>query len=589
MLVTDLTQSPDLRVLGTARLYQILDEMGRLDGQTTSFEVIQAVAQKARVTNALVGSFVKAGETIRISARLQDTSSGEVIASERVEGQGEDSILSLVDALTQRIRSRYETSGPVAMTLDRDVKDVTTSSLRAYKEYVEGVRLHEQGREREEAFDLRDHLSPRERHYIEGFYHSLDPKTMEESVAAYETAVALFPDHSSARNNLAGGLMALERYDEAIEHLETLRQRGMAFPGTYSTLAKAYVSLGEYERGFVVLDEYVKANPENASGRVSLAQFLMVWGRYDDASEELEWIFQLEPDNTFAEFGRFALAVLEEDWPRAEATAARLKQAEEPFGQWMGGVGEASNLLYRGRSADALEVLEATAMSSQRIPVFAARTRLIEGATLANMERWSEALEVFTRLADEATSPGERAGAQFFTAVCLHALDRPNQAAIARGKFDEFWRELPQPIIDRQGPAYEGWYQLVQGNRAAGVELLQEADERLPKGSMGEDDPAARIWFELGRAHFEDEDLQSAETRFRQVVNAGSRRLFAPFEFVRSLDYLGRISEARGDEAAAIRYYRRYLDYWGGGDIDPDRVAAARDWLASHSPTASSR
>ena len=627
MLVTDLTQSPDLRVLGTARLYQILDEMGRLDGQTTSFEVIQAVAQKARVTNALVGSFVKAGDTIRISVRLQDATSGEVIASERVEGQGEESIFSLVDALTQRIRDRYQIGGPVAGDLNRELKEVTTSSLKAYKEYVEGFRLHEQGREREavphlqkaveldpefamawiklsvstsnlqertkareyaqKAFDLRDRLSARERHYIEGFYHYLDPKSIEESVAAYQKAVTLFPDHTSARNNLAGGLMSLERYDEAIEHLEKLRQRGMTFPGTYSTLAKGYAAIGQYEKGFAVLDEYVKANPENASGRTGLAQFLMAWGRYDDARAELERIRELDPGDTTAAYIELSLAVLEDDWSGAEAHAQRLQASSEPFGRWIGGVGGAVSLLYQGRGAAALELFEATASASDRIPIFAFRARFIRAATLANLGRWSEALAVFSRLTEQAPTPAERAGPQFFEAICLLVLERPDEAAAARAKFDEFWRHLPQPIVDRQGPAYEGWYQMAQGNRAAGIELLEKADDRLPKGSMGEDDSAVRIWYELGKAHFEDEDFEAAGSRFEQVVTAGSRRTFAAIEFVRSLDYLGQIHASRGDAASAAPYYRRYLDHWGEGDIDADRVDAVKDWLASRSPSAS--
>ena len=47
--------------------------------------------------------------------------------------------------------------------------------------------------------------------------------------------------------------------------------------------------------------------------------------------------------------------------------------------------------------------------------------------------------------------------------------------------------------------------------------------------------------------------------------------------------YLGRIAEEQGDTASASRYYGRFLDYWGDGDVDRDRVAAVKDWLANHS------
>lgn len=86
MLVTDLSQSPQMEVLGTDRLYQILKEMNRLDERVTSFDVVQEVAQRANVTTVLLGNFVKAGESIRISVRLQEAKSGKIVTSEKVEG-----------------------------------------------------------------------------------------------------------------------------------------------------------------------------------------------------------------------------------------------------------------------------------------------------------------------------------------------------------------------------------------------------------------------------------------------------------------------------------------------------------------------
>ncbi len=44
MLVTDLSQSPNLRVLSTDRLYQILSDMNKLEERITSLDVVQEVA-----------------------------------------------------------------------------------------------------------------------------------------------------------------------------------------------------------------------------------------------------------------------------------------------------------------------------------------------------------------------------------------------------------------------------------------------------------------------------------------------------------------------------------------------------------------
>ena len=126
MLVTDLSQTPGLRVLTTAQLHQILTDMGTLNAPTVTLQMIQAVAREAQVGRALVGSFVKAGDRIRIQAQLQDTTSGEVVAAERVEGPGEASLFSLVDDLTKRIKARLEIpAGAKALAdVDRDLEQV---------------------------------------------------------------------------------------------------------------------------------------------------------------------------------------------------------------------------------------------------------------------------------------------------------------------------------------------------------------------------------------------------------------------------------------------------------------------------------
>ncbi|MCG6923938.1 MAG: hypothetical protein LJF30_01235 [Acidobacteria bacterium] len=130
MLVTNLSQSPTLRVLSTSRLYQLLDELGQRDAPAISAEVVGEVAGRADVATALVGSFVRAGSQLRIQAQLHDPVGGEVLASERVEGDVEEGLFSLVDELTGRIRNRLELQA-LAEVADHKLEDVTTSSVDA--------------------------------------------------------------------------------------------------------------------------------------------------------------------------------------------------------------------------------------------------------------------------------------------------------------------------------------------------------------------------------------------------------------------------------------------------------------------------
>jgi len=118
-----------------------------------------------------------------------------------------------------------------------------------------------------------------------------------------------------------------------------------------------------------------------------------------------------------------------------------------------------------------------------------------------------------------------------------------------------------------------------------GEEDYQAALEILSKGaSTGPSAPGTRA-FLRGYAAFQSGDAEDAAEAFAEV----GQRLFGiefpfrgnPVFYVRSLFYLGEVSVARGDEAAAAAYYERFLDFWGGADWDVQAVARARERLES--------
>ncbi|HET9704518.1 MAG TPA: serine/threonine-protein kinase, partial [Vicinamibacterales bacterium] len=162
MVVTDLSQSGDIEVVGTDRLYGILAEMKRQDDRVLTPEVISAVAERTGVNRVIVGSYMKAGDAIRINVRLQDAKTGRIESSERVDGPNAAALFAMVDDLSRRIRAKFErvTVGTNLLTqpraaeeggLDRGLGDVTTSSIDAYRLYAEGVNLHERFLENEAA------------------------------------------------------------------------------------------------------------------------------------------------------------------------------------------------------------------------------------------------------------------------------------------------------------------------------------------------------------------------------------------------------------------------------------------------------
>jgi len=619
MIVTDLSQSPELRVLSTARLYQLLEELGHRDDATTSAEAVKAVSRRAEATVALVGSFVRAGPLLRIQAQLQDPASGEVIASERVEGDAESSLFSMVDELTHRLRARL-TPPSAEMASERELKQVTTASIEAYKLYAEGMSLHVQLQEREalpyfekalhadpnfamalaklsvihtnlgdiekgreyaaRALEHSERLPPAERHYIEGRYYSLDPTTYERAVKAYQAAIDSAPDELAARNNLAQLLIGLRRYPEAIVHLEELRRRGQTFPGAYGSLAEAYMAEGRADQAQAVLEDYVRKNPEQASGHAYLASLLLARGRYDEARRSFELARELDPEGVEAAGGLFAVAVLQERWPEAEKAARELEGSKSAKLHWVGGTGRLALMMYRAQLTKARgfmdEALRQTEARDRRAQIRYARASLE-----ADAGKPEAALAEVGRLLDEAPDrPEVLVGGRARQVLVLEQLGRRAEAAKARAALGELLKRLPAPLAESVAPQVDGMRAFLRGEYAKARTLLAQAEAALPEATMGPDDRRVEVLYWLGRAAWEDGQPEQARQALRRVVE-GPDRVFNPVPFVRSLALLGQIEEKLGRPAEARALYERYLDYWQDGQMDREQVDRVRKRLAS--------
>jgi hypothetical protein len=64
------------------------------------------------------------------------------------------------------------------------------------------------------------------------------------------------------------------------------------------------------------------------------------------------------------------------------------------------------------------------------------------------------------------------------------------------------------------------------------------------------------------------------------MVDSYAERSMWPLEYVRSLYFLGKIHLEQGSTAQARDYLQRFLDHWGAGEIDHERVDEARELLA---------
>ncbi|HTK28556.1 MAG TPA: protein kinase [Vicinamibacterales bacterium] len=634
MLVTDLSQSPDVEVLGTDRLVQILTAMHRQDDRVISFDTVQELARRAGVRSVLLGSYVKAGDTIRINMKLQDAASGRLLTAERVEAVGEANLFPTVDDLTRRIKAKFAvpavdptrsliaSPGAVAAGtgtgIDRDLKDVTTSSIEAYRYYADAISLHERFREREalipfekaieidpgfamalaklsvvegnlghdnkqeeyaqRAFDHRDRLSMRERYYIEGNYYSRGPDTFMKGIEAFKKAVELYPDNASAMHNLAVDYDRLQQFSRSIPLYEELRRRGTTTTVTYTNLSYAYGAMGEFEKGRQVLNEFLGHSPESARANLAMGDLLAGAGKLDEAAAAYDRAAALEPGSLDPDAGRVRLAILEQRWADAQELLAKFHKSPDPMWRARGETMQSWIRLYQGRVAEALQALRSgIEVLGPKGSSTSASLHNTAARILLDSNKPAEALVEARRALDDARgATGEPILSTELTARAVMRLGRRDEAFETADALARRLEALASTSIRSRRLLLAGQLALDAGDTDGAIRQLQQAEAAL----LPNEGPQVDTWSALGAAFMRAGNAAEAMARFKRVAAAGASRLDDPIAYVRSFYFLGQLEEKDGQRDTATENYRRFVEYWKNGDLDRERVADAQKRLA---------
>ncbi|HUL72130.1 MAG TPA: protein kinase [Vicinamibacterales bacterium] len=634
MVVTDLSQSPDMEVLGTDRLYQILASLKRQNDAELAFDTVREVARLAGVQHVLTGDYVKAGETIRINITLRDAASGRILTADHLEAAGEANLFPTVDDLTRRVQTHLASAAPnptpvfqapgarsasVGSGLYRDLQDVTTASIDAYRAYAEGVAFLESGRpadaeprfleaikidpdfalamarlaaaennlrrpdQRSEyakaALDRSNRLPTRDRYYLEGFYYTNDEDSVERGIEAYKKLLALAPDHYAGKHNLANAYSAIEQYAEAARLGEELRRSAFVLPISLNNLALAYAHLDRGDDAMNVVAESERRFPGTALTARQRGDVSTMLGRLDDAAAAYGRAVSASPNDPTSATDRMAIAILQGRWQDAQAEVDTLSASSDPFVSFA--LTEARCLLdlYRGRSATALRGLDAaTKRPGPWGATFDAELHVMAARVYLQLGRPAEALthaDAARRHAGDALlTPG--AFGRMYTALALTRLGRAPEAKPLAD-------QLAARAAIAEGPRMKRFVNLLAGSLArdrrdlpAALTALTEAERLMPpRSNTGPPPPQPEVWFALGSAYLEAGNDVEAEKRFALVTTRIERLLF-PIEYARSLYALGQIADRRGDRDQARQYYTQFVELWGDGDLDRDKVAKAR-------------
>jgi len=624
LLITDLTQSKHIRILSEDKLFNILSQMNQLEAETYSSEVLKQVASQGAVNHILQGAYAKAGDEFRINVTLQEASTGELIGSESVAGKGEKSIFTMVDELTRRIKTNFRLSEEEIMSdLDKEVRNITTSSPEAYKYYVEGRRYHAFGDNRQsiqlmeraisidpefamafrslaqsynnlglfsesakymrKAFVLTDRLSDRERYQIQGDFYSDSEKTYDKAIEAYTKLTELYPGDTTASHNLGYIYRDIEEWDKSIERYEACVRNNTEFIFSYTQLAASYRDKGMYDKSREVLEDYIHNVSDNAAIRRSLAQNYIHQGELDLALAEADKAFLLDPTH-WANFRlKGSIYMYLGDLVKAEEEYHKLLELREPAAQAQGRVRLAFLCLLQGKFSKAKNLTKQGIELSKKLgqSLWESLFHLNLAYSHQNSGNSEEAL----REGDEAWRNGEKADFLLGQKLALHAKARAflqmKSLDKAQKEADKLKEMIESGLNKKEIRMYYhllGMMELEKENFGRAIKYFEDA---LSLESYGPIAKRADIINSLALAHYKSGNSNKAQENYEWITTLTTGRREYGDIYAKSFYMLGKIHEEKGLKEKAIEYYEKFLALWKDADPGIPEVTDAKYRLSS--------
>jgi len=267
--VTNDLRAATLRIIDRVRVTEAVGECGR---------DLTALRRLLAIDHAVVGSFQRAGDRLRITARIVDAGSGECLADAKADGPL-DQVFDLQDRIVSQFTDALGAGkpGPAERRHYRE-----TTSLEAYQAFTEGrVRLE-----------------------------SLDAAVVPGAIADFERAVALDPRYaaahvglgnarffqyemSRARSQPDGALLA-----RAIDHVRRAIELERDLAEAHATLAFLLVSAGRSVEALASARRAVALEPGYWGNQFRLAH--AAWG--EERLQAVARTIELYPDFPFSHF-----------------------------------------------------------------------------------------------------------------------------------------------------------------------------------------------------------------------------------------------------------------------------------------------
>jgi len=561
-LTVKLAESPYFNVVLDGQTRKTLGLMKRSPDDRVVPPIAREVCEREGAKAVIGGSIMRLGNKYILNLDVTDCLRGDFLAHEQIEAANQDQVLRQLGKVISPLRKKLGESLNSLQKFDTPIEQATTNSLPALKAYTEGDRKRSHGQDAEsipsykmaveldaefaiayarlgavydnlqqealgseylkKAFERREHISEREKFYIQAHYYEDATRESDKAIETYELWTKVYPHDWIPFNNLCN---------------ETTR-------------------IGDAEKAITAGQEALRLNPNHGFPYVALA-LAYQWGtRFAEAKAVVEKAKAQELDGWTAHrvLHRIALiegddkaAQRERDWAKGNSQEAVMIGQDAEYATSRGQLRTARALYERSRDY-ALEKQEKEMAGAELQD---------EAQFLADLGFPSEARAISNQATALFPEGGKR---EAHTAIILAVAGDTHRAETLA---DEAAKERPLDLLVKNVVAASA-RAAVQMNKKNPARAIEELQSAVPYDFS---DPSKGVTtYYRGSAFLQMHSGKDAAAQFQKILdNRG------PSDFLYwSLAHLGlaRAYALTGDKDKSLAAYREFLELWKNADRD---------------------
>lgn len=279
-LAVKLAESPYFNVALDSATRQTLKLMQRSPDERVVPPLAREVCQREGAKVAVGGSITSLGSNYVLDLDAINCVNGDSVAHQEIEALSKDQVLTKLGEVIPPLRRKLGESLASIQKFNTPIEQATTKSLAALKAYTEGDLKRSHGEDAEsiplykmaieldpdfaiayarlgalytnlqetalsdeylkKAFELRQHLSEREKLYVQAHYYVDSTGEIEKAIETYQLWTQIYPHDWIPFNNLSNEYNRIGEMEKAVEAGQQALRLNPNHSFPYNALARSY-------------------------------------------------------------------------------------------------------------------------------------------------------------------------------------------------------------------------------------------------------------------------------------------------------------------------------------------------------------